>query len=732
MDADARQRQIFTALNRLWQARSARAPFVIVFEDLHWLDPGSEAFLESLVDSVPGTRLLVVTTFRPEYHPPWGERSHYRHHPLLPLREAACDELMADLLGSHPSLDRVAELVRERTGGNPFFIEEVVQELVEEGYLTGGRGAYELSGTIDAVRIPATVQAVLAARIDRLPPPEKALLQTASVVGRQFSRRVITTVAGLSDDEVDADLRTLIDAELIYRTAAGPDDEYTFKHALTEEVAYGSQLARQRGRTHAAVARVLTELDVDKLDERASLIAHHFEASGELLSAAHWNARAAAWAGSTHQVEAARLWRSVRRLTDGLDQSAEVAELGFKARLALLGYYWRLGAATEDGAIPYEEQAAADYTHALAYAEAARQPGLVIGVRTLYTLVLVFAGAVEEGYDQIPPTIRIADDTGDLSLRVLARVPALYTLYLLGRVREGVACAEEQVVLTEEIRRSESDAVFGASAYSDCHQLRVYMRALFSQLDEELIALEREIASCVEEDEWEVEVFARRAWAVTADLAGIHPDRALAHASAARKGADERGGPLVQVIAREGVAVSHAQRGEWQEAIATADVALEVCMSRRVPVPSTALLLATRARAHIGQGDFPAARSDAIQAIAAAGRCGTRYYEALARLELARAMLGEPLSGGTDQAKAEVDQAEAIVEALGLRALVPQIHLTRAELAEAEGDPDAARLALETARRLFLAVGAYGRAEQTEWAQRDPNMSTMLRTDPSG
>src|SRR5207248_2693305 len=137
-------------------------------EDLHWLDPGSEAFLENLVNGVPGNRLLVVTTFRPEYHPPWAHGSHYGQFPLLPLGEAPSRALLEELLGAHPSLDGVVDLVWERTGGNPFFIEEVVQGLLEQGSLHGRRGGYQLARTIVDLRIPPTVQAVLAARVDRL------------------------------------------------------------------------------------------------------------------------------------------------------------------------------------------------------------------------------------------------------------------------------------------------------------------------------------------------------------------------------------------------------------------------------------------------------------------------------------------------------------------------------------------------------------------------------------
>jgi Predicted ATPase len=269
MDPGARQRQIFGALNRLGGARSARGPFVVLVEDLHWLDPGSEVFLENLVNGVPGNRILVVTTFRPEYRPPWAHGSHYGQFTLRPLGEDASGELLDELLGPHPSLDGVADLVRERAGGNPFFIEEVVQGLVEAGSLQGQRGAYALAHTIGEVKIPPTVQAVLASRIDRLSERDKSLLQTAAVIGRQFSRRLIGRVCGLTDSELDAALRTLIEAELIYEAATYPEEEYTFRHALTEEVAYDSQLAKRRVRTHAAVADALVQLEAEKRDERA-------------------------------------------------------------------------------------------------------------------------------------------------------------------------------------------------------------------------------------------------------------------------------------------------------------------------------------------------------------------------------------------------------------------------------------------------------------------------------
>jgi adenylate cyclase len=199
MDPQARQRLLQAAIQRLVRRRSERAPTMILVEDLHWLDPGSEAFLGSLAAVVPGTRTLLVVNFRPEYHAPWMGAGWYRHLPLVPLDEAATEELVRGLLGSDPSLDGLSDVVRERTGGNPFFIEEVVQALADEGTLEGARGAYRLARTVEQVTIPPTVQAVLAARVDRLPPRDKRVLQTAAVIGRRFVEPVLRRVARFAD-----------------------------------------------------------------------------------------------------------------------------------------------------------------------------------------------------------------------------------------------------------------------------------------------------------------------------------------------------------------------------------------------------------------------------------------------------------------------------------------------------------------------------------------------------
>src|SRR5882724_5172333 len=228
------------------------------------------------------------------------KRSWYQQLPLLPLGREAVEELLAGLLGNDPSLAKLGQRIRERTGGNPFFIEEVVQSLAELGSLTGTKGHYTLARPIETIDIPTNVQAVLAARIDRLPEREKRLLQTAAVIGKVFPESILRRVVEIPDPELRASLAALEQAELVFAEVLYPEAEYAFKHPLTQEVAYHSQLRERRARTHEATARAIGELFADKLDEQAAVLAHHCEEAGNALDAARWHRRAAEWAGKTN------------------------------------------------------------------------------------------------------------------------------------------------------------------------------------------------------------------------------------------------------------------------------------------------------------------------------------------------------------------------------------------------------------------------------------------------
>jgi adenylate cyclase len=604
----------------------------------------------------------------------------------------------------------VAELVRERTGGNPFFIQEVIQGLFEEGGLAGRRGAYELARTIGEVRIPATVQAVLAARIDRLSEREKTLLQAAAVIGRQFTGSLAGRVAGLVGDELQTALQALVEGEFVFETAAYPELEYLFKHALTEEVAYRSQLTRRRARTHATVAEALTELNPDRLDERAALIAHHYEAGGTWLEAARWHARAAGWAGFSNPVMAARHCRRVRQLTGELEPSPETIELGIAARLQLLSLHWRLGTASEEGQIRFEDEAATLFAEAEVLADTTGQPEVKAFVLMSYSGVQLTTDAVEEGYELSVRATRLADETGDRAARVVGRLGA-WGLFVLGRVQEAAAVIGELLEIIGD-DHSIGRGLVTTSPYAWGRLQLAHLSTYSGRLDDGLVAVEEAIEIAGKEGDLEVQAWGRRFWAVLADLAGADPGAAAVHADQALQWAEEAGGAWSQIFNREGVAISHAQRAEWHQAIQVVNEALAIARDRRLSLADVAFLLSIRARAQTGQGDLGGARSSSEEAIAVAVRCGTRFYEAQARHQLARAVIADLAAGEDQRARAELDHALSIVQALGIRVYAPHLHLEFAHLARAVGDEAGCERSLRRARDLFLEVGAPARAEE--------------------
>ena len=247
----------------------------LVFEDLHWIDSETQALLNSLVESLATAQLLLLVNYRPEYQHGWGSKTYYTQLRLDPLPPVNADEFLQALLGNDPSLEPLTQLLIARTEGNPFFLEESVRTLVETGGLVGEPGAYRLAQALLTVQVPATVQAVLAARIDRLPPEEKRLLQTAAVIGTEVPFSLLRTIAELPEAVLHGGLAHLQAAEFLYETRLFPEREYTFKHALTHEVAYRGLLLERRRALHAQIVRVIEALSPDRLSEQVERLAHH-------------------------------------------------------------------------------------------------------------------------------------------------------------------------------------------------------------------------------------------------------------------------------------------------------------------------------------------------------------------------------------------------------------------------------------------------------------------------
>jgi class 3 adenylate cyclase/tetratricopeptide (TPR) repeat protein len=275
LDPFQHRQQTLGAVKRLLLRESQVQPLILLFEDLHWIDSETQAMLESLVESLPTARLLLLVNYRPEYQHGWANKTYYTQLRLDPLPPESAGEILNSVLGNDHGLQALKELLVERTEGNPFFLEESVRTLVETKVLAGERGNYHLEKNVESTQVPATVQAVLAARIDRLPLEEKQLLQSAAVIGKDVPFSLLKAITELSDEELRRGLTHLQAAEFLYETSLFPDLEYTFKHALTHEVAYGSLLHERQRALHARIVEAIEALYPDRLIEQIERLAHH-------------------------------------------------------------------------------------------------------------------------------------------------------------------------------------------------------------------------------------------------------------------------------------------------------------------------------------------------------------------------------------------------------------------------------------------------------------------------
>jgi tetratricopeptide (TPR) repeat protein len=275
LDPPQRRQRTLDGLKRMLLRESQVQPLLLVFEDLHWIDAETQALLDSLAEGLPTARLLLLVNYRPEYQHGWGSKTYYTQLRLDPLPPASADEFLQALLGDDPSLVPLKQLLIARTEGNPFFLEESVRTLMETGVLVGEPGTYRLVQALLTVQVPATVQAVLAARIDRLPPEEKRLLQTAAVIGTEVPLPLLQAIADLPEAALHRGLAHLQAAEFLYETRLFPEQEYTFKHALIHEVAYNSLLLERRRGLHARLVEALEALAPERVAEQVEHLAHH-------------------------------------------------------------------------------------------------------------------------------------------------------------------------------------------------------------------------------------------------------------------------------------------------------------------------------------------------------------------------------------------------------------------------------------------------------------------------
>ena len=276
MDGQLKKRRTLEAIKRILLRESLNQRLMVIFEDLHWIDEATQEFLNLLTDSLGTAKILLLVNYRPEYSQKWNSKTYYTQLRLDPLGRESADEMLQSLLGENRELAQLKHLIIEKTEGNPFFMEETVQVLFDEGALVHDGNAVKLTRSLNTLKIPPTVQGILAARIDRLPSDVKDLLQTLAVIGREFPVSMIRAVVIKSDDELNRLLNHLQLGEFIYEQPAVGDIEYIFKHALTQEVSYNSVLIERRKQLHERIGATLETLYASSLDDHLAELAHHY------------------------------------------------------------------------------------------------------------------------------------------------------------------------------------------------------------------------------------------------------------------------------------------------------------------------------------------------------------------------------------------------------------------------------------------------------------------------
>lgn len=709
IDPDARQRRLFATLNRILTGRRQEAASVLVLEDLQWIDPGSAAFLESLVDALPGTRTLLLVSFRPGVELPWMQRSYCGRLALAPLAPDPSDELVHDLLGDDPSLADLAGQISDRAGGNPFFIEELVRGFVDDGSLAGERGAYRLAREVDQEAIPPTVQAVIADRLDRLKPREKRLLETAAIIGRDFEEPLLVTIAGVSESETRATLRALLDGELIYERALAAEPGYSFAHQLIVEVAYGSQLTEPRARLHALAARGLEELYPQRLDELAGLISHHLEQASEPLAAARWGARAAFWAGRADEAGAMQQWRRVSGLSDAAPSSSEATSIGIWSRIGIMQYGYRLG--TEP------EQIRQAFEQAKALAERSGDVRSLAMVLGMYAYTRVLAGDAAAYVDMGLESVRLAEEAGDPAMQV-ALTGAPNTLEIVGRWREALE------MMKPWFARWAEDPTLGAGLpnecpYAQCIALRAQIRLYLGELTVQEARAETEQAIALALKHFDADN-AVSVYSTQTSICFFEGDgeAALDCANRALEHAERAGSLWAQSQAHWLRGLAHAARSEWQQAIEDEQRSLEIARDRLPGTLLEPLALAQLANAYVGAGQIDRAREAANEAVALAARRGVRFFELIAQLALADVLIAaqvartsdHPASGAIDQIERTLARIETLIEQIGAIGFEPWLHEARGGLAQLTGDTSAHIRELNDAQQQWQAIGAGPRA----------------------
>ncbi|MGE0484623.1 MAG: AAA family ATPase [Gammaproteobacteria bacterium] len=698
LDADTRQRRILDMLRHVYRSLAEHGTAAVLFiDDVHWIDPASDAFLAQMVQFIAEhSRILLLLNFRPEYTAPWMRRAHYLQLPLTPLGPAAIEAMVASLLGRDPSLAGLARRIVDWTGGNPFYAEEVINDLVERGHVTGRIGHYTLVTDGAGLAMPSNVRAVLAARLDRLPDNAKQVLQAAAVIGREFDLAVIEGVADLPGADLAAALERLEQGDFVYQAVLHPELAYAFKHPLTHEVAYGSLLRARLKDLHAAAARAIEARAGDKLDEQSSLLAYHWDAAEVVDQAATWHARAAKWSELSDASGALRHWRRARELLTGPGASDAMLSAAARACAHIMTLQWRLGAPQEDVLRDFEQGT-----------ELAGKVGDMVSLAQLNGAFGAHRGVnfghADDYVRYVRDAIRCAEADGSTELLF-----ALRCTYLIPALVE-TGRWEEVVALAEHVDNMDvPDALYGSTITGTTPLLAAHVCTYWAQVSrgygeraEQVRA--RIVSGPVVEQAQEIALYGATVQVEAAALGGA-VDVTVARARDVERLAARVPTTLGRVFAGVSAGVAARCRGDHAAARTALEEALHVADAAQGGNWYRPTVLAHLALTLLSAGHLTEAVTRAHEAVEF---CRPRGWRLSMLPWIARA---ETLIAADDQDAARAAMAELaeVVDDTNSAAWRPFVHECRAAFAQRfHGDWDVAA-ELAEAGRLFAELGAMG------------------------
>ena len=654
LDPRERRQRTLDAVKALLLRESRRAPLLIAVEDAHWLDSESQALLEALADGLPTASLMLMVTFRPEYQPRWGARTYYTHVRVDPLEARPAQQLVLSLIGDDPSLGAVPARLIEWTGGNPLFVEEMVRTLVETATLRGERGAYRLAKPVEDIVVPGTVTEVLAARINRLGEPDRAVLQSAAVIGRDVPYAVLALMA-----EPEATLRPCLarlgEAEFLYERSVYPTAEYTFKHALTHAVAYQTLPDRERRAGHGRVLDAMEKLYAGRVDEHVERLAHHALESHRWVSAVRYAHAAGhrAFARFANREAAAHFERALEALRR-LPESRETLEQAIDLRLALRNALTPLGEAARTLERLREAEVLAERlgdAHRLARARAFQSNALY--------LVGDFTAALEIG----ARASAAGEQLGDMALQTAAAMYQGRALVAVGRYEDAVAILTPVVMrLSGEHARDRLELPVFPAVFARSHLVDALIEV--GRLDDAARHAGDALAVAQAVEHPDTLFWAWYTLGVVALARGVSRE-AVPSLERALEVARANDLPIYAPSAVSAVATASALEGRVNEALPALRSAVEDARRRRqtLRLGENLLRLGDAALRAGADAEAETAAADALQL---ARRHGMRGVEAYA-LQL-RGAIAER-SRVLDAARAAYVEAADLAQALGMRPL---------------------------------------------------------------